>query len=267
MHLMTTGTLIAPEKTSIVIPSEERVCAGCGQPYRPFRLGGWLLQAPVCDCARAQTRQRERQEWQAYRTEQRRLQAGLTARLRQATFSSFAVSPVNQNAFQMCQSYAERWPVPAGTGEGGGLLLWGSPGVGKTHLAAALVNRMLERGARVRFCNVTQWLNRLRDEMRAGDPSEERPEDLGSIDLLVLDDLGAQKRTAWTLERIYQAVNQRYEELQPLVVTTNRNLNQLEQMLSFRIFSRLLEICVPLEVKGEDWRTKIARERQFRVAS
>jgi DNA replication protein DnaC len=195
------------------------------------------------------------------------LQSGLTARLRQATFSSFCVSTANQTAFQMCQAYAERWPAPLGTSEGSGLLLWGIPGVGKTHLVAALANRILERGARVRFCNVTQWLNRLRDEMREEDPVEERMEDLGNADLLVLDDLGAQKSTAWALEKIYQVVNQRYEGLQPLVVTTNKNLNQLERGVGSRIFGRLLEICAPAEVKGEDWRMKIARERQLRATS
>jgi DNA replication protein DnaC len=143
----------------------------------------------------------------------------------------------------------------------------GDLGVGKTHLAATLANRMLERGARVRFCNVIRWLNRLRDEMREEDSTEERMEDLEAADLLVLDDLGAQKNTAWALEQIYQVVNQRCQGLQPLVVTTNRNLNQLERAVGFRIFDRLLEICAPMQVKGEDWRTRIARERQFRGSS
>ena len=68
---------------------------------------------------------------------------------------------------------------------------------------------------------MTQWLNRLRDELRDREPGEERLDDLGAADLLVLDDLGAQKNTAWALEKVYQVVNQRYEGLQPLVVTTN----------------------------------------------
>ena len=108
---------------------------------------------------------------------------------------------------------------------------------------------------------MTQWLNRLRDELRDGEPGEERLDDLGAADLLVLDDLGAQKNTAWALEKVYQVVNQRYEGLQPLVVTTNLDLNQLECGVGSRIFGRLLEVCVPAEGKGEDWRKRIARQR------
>lgn len=111
MNPETVGSLIRPVKTSTVIPSEGRTCGWCGQPYRLLWIGERPLQAPVCDCALEQARQREKREWEEYRQEQRSLQSGLTLRLRQATFSSFGVSAANQTVFQLCQDYAEPWPT------------------------------------------------------------------------------------------------------------------------------------------------------------
>jgi len=254
-------------KTSIATPSKPAICFGCGAPTRALSLGGHHLNCPTCDCVIRRARARERQEWQEQERNQRLAAANISPRLAECTFERFWPEEGNWQAFQQCAEYPKRWPLQMKEAQGSGLLLWGKSGVGKTHLAAALANRMLERGARVRFCNVTEWLNRLRDECHEGEPVKERMEDLGAADLLVLDDLGAEKGTAWALEKVYQVVNRRYEGLQPLVVTTNLDLNQLEFGVGPRIFGRLLEICLPAEVKGEDWRMRIARERQFRGSS
>jgi DNA replication protein DnaC len=80
-------------------------------------------------------------------------------------------------------------------------------------------------------------------------------------DLLILDDLGAEKPTEWALEKIYQLVNLRYESLRPMIATTNLDLNSLERLLGERTFGRLIEMCLPVEVSGEDYRRKIARLR------
>jgi len=80
-------------------------------------------------------------------------------------------------------------------------------------------------------------------------------------DLLILDDLGAEKPTEWALEKIYQLVNLRYESLRPMIATTNLDLNSLERLLGERTFGRLIEMCLPVEVSGEDYRKRIARLR------
>jgi DNA replication protein DnaC len=86
-------------------------------------------------------------------------------------------------------------------------------------------------------------------------------ERVSKADLLVLDDLGAEKPTEWALEKIYQIVNSRYESLGPMIITTNLDLNSLERLLGERTFGRILEMCVPVEVGGEDHRRRIARLR------
>jgi DNA replication protein DnaC len=85
---------------------------------------------------------------------------------------------------------------------------------------------------------------------------------LTTVPLLVLDDLGAENATTWTNEKLYQLINRRYQNLLPLVATTNYDLSRLEQSLGAHTVSRLLEICLPLEVKGPDRRKQAAKERK-----
>ena len=78
---------------------------------------------------------------------------------------------------------------------------------------------------------------------------------LVGIDLLHLDDLGAEKQTDWVLEQLYSLVNERYEQERPIIVTTNLGFEHLEQQIGERTVSRLVEICGdPLPLFGEDRR-------------
>jgi DNA replication protein DnaC len=78
---------------------------------------------------------------------------------------------------------------------------------------------------------------------------------LCSVDLLHIDDLGAEKRTEWVLEQLYAIVNERYENGKALMLTTNLDIGALTQQISERTVSRLVEICGdPLMLFGSDRR-------------
>ncbi|MCR4433943.1 MAG: ATP-binding protein [Caldiserica bacterium] len=134
--------------------------------------------------------------------------------------------------------------------------------VGKSHLAAGIANDILERGDSPVFLNAVEFLNALRNLYREEESEASLFEKALRADLLVLDDLGAEKATEWAREKIYQLVNSRYESLKLLIATTNLDLNSLEGFLGERTFGRLIEMCLPVEVGGEDYRRRIARMRK-----
>ncbi len=121
----------------------------------------------------------------------------------------------------------------------GWLLLQGTYGIGKTHLAAAIGNWRLDQGESVLFITVPDLLDHLRATF--GPSSEvaydERFEQIRASALLILDDLGAESQTAWAQEKLYQLLNYRHTTKLPTVVTTNRDL----ELLDPRIRSRLLD--------------------------
>ena len=249
-------------KISIATPSKPAICSGCGAPYRTLLLGAHHLNCPTCDCVIRRARARERQEWQEQERNQRLAAANISPRLAECTFERFGPEEGNRQAFQQCAEYPQRWPLQLKEAQGSGLLLWGKPGRGKSHLAVAVVLALLDQEVPVHFITVPDFLSELRDGLRQNVAEGETIGRLATVPLLVLDDLGAEKDTAWTNEKLYQLINRRYQNLLPLVATTNSDLSRLEQSLGAHTVSRLLEICLPLEVKGPDRRKQAAKERK-----
>lgn len=139
-----------------------------------------------------------------------------------------------------------------------GILLAGLSDRGKTYQAAILMLRAImyavERGAPI--ASQFQWhssaglLERLRSEQRKTTESRGTVELLTDARMLVLDDLGVEKPSAWVRERVYEIVNRRYESVRPITVTTNLSPEQMSRQLGDRITGRLMEMCEAFEVTG-----------------
>jgi DNA replication protein DnaC len=142
--------------------------------------------------------------------------------------------------------------------EGKGLWLMGDVGTGKTTLAMLVSKAAVEAGRTVAIYSLPRLLARIRRtyDADAGEQSYlQFFERLTSVDLLHLDDLGAEKRSDWVLEQLYALVDERYESERSMVVTTNLDQAQLEEQIGPRTVSRLVEICGdPLPLYGEDLR-------------
>ncbi len=118
----------------------------------------------------------------------------------------------------------------------GWLLLTGTYGCGKTHLAASIANFAVSMGVPTLFLTVPDLLDWLRlsfDNQEA--TYQERFDEIRSIQLLVLDDFGTQNATPWAQEKLFQIFNYRYVNRLPLVVTTNQDLNDIEKRISSRL--------------------------------
>ncbi len=135
-----------------------------------------------------------------------------------------------------------------------GILLHGLPGRGKSHLMAAHGKRWMEAGLAVAFQTMSGLLALLRrgyDE----DLFDERLQFVSSrTDILMLDDVGAEKVSEWGEEKLYMIVDTRLNSKLPLFITTNLTEKQLESRYHPRIASRLREMCTWIGVAGPDWR-------------
>ena len=141
--------------------------------------------------------------------------------------------------------------------QGRGLWLFGDTGTGKTTLAMLISKAALEARKTVAIYSLPKLLARIRrtyDSEPGGASYLSFFEQLTSVDLLHIDDLGAEKRSDWVLEQLYALVNERYEAQRSIVITTNLSHLELEDQIGARTVSRLTQICDEVEVRGDDRR-------------
>jgi len=145
---------------------------------------------------------------------------------------------------------------------GRGLWIQGDVGTGKTTLAMLVSKAALDAGRSVAIYSLPRLLNLLRESMDSDDGMVDFMDRLTAVDLLHLDDLGAENQTEWVLEQLYSIVNARYEAERAIVATTNLMPDELSERLGARTVSRLVEICGDLiPLYGEDKRREFRAER------
>ena len=136
-------------------------------------------------------------------------------------------------------------------------LLTGPVGVGKTHLAVAAALLREERGDAVFFTTVSDLLDRLRSAYAPDSPAlpEDLLEQVKTVDLLVLDDFGAERSTPFAEEKLFQIINYRYEERLPTAITTSLEFREIESSRP-RLASRLedREVVMRIPMSGPDYR-------------
>lgn len=151
-----------------------------------------------------------------------------------------------RRAYETCVEYAQE---PAGW-----LLLTGTYGCGKTHLAAAIANARLDIGQSALFMVVPDLLDHLRAAFSPHSEVsyDELFEQLRTTPLLILDDLGTQSSTPWAQEKLFQLLNHRYNAQLPTVITTNQRLEDLEPRLRSRLLH--IELVSHLAIIAPDFR-------------
>lgn len=197
------------------------------------------------------------------RTRARGLASAIPARYRGVSFerpplSDMARAPETRAAVAAVKEFAE--DIDARLDRGDSLWLSGSTGTGKTTLAMAVSSAAAKAGRSVAIYSLPQLLARIRrtyDAAVGEDSYIAFFERLASVDLLHIDDLGAEKRTDWVLEQLYAIVDERYGAERSMLVTTNLEETDLEEQIGARTVSRLVEMCGelgPLGVEGRDHR-------------
>lgn len=190
-------------------------------------------QAVPCTCKREEVRQKR------LRRLRRTGNLEQLSAMRFETFRTDELGAFEANMFlrfvqDTCREYAER--------PNGWLLMRGTHGCGKTHLAAAIANHRIDRGLPVLFEVVPDLLDRLRASYAPSSPVsyDEHFELVRSIEMLILDDFGTQNTTPWAVEKLYQLLNYRYNARLPTVITTNQSITEMDPRLASRLSDRQL---------------------------
>lgn len=142
--------------------------------------------------------------------------------------------------------------------ENRGLVLTGTVGSGKTGLAVSLARILHMQGHRVRIGTFTEILDEMRPKGGNQEP-DTVPADMYKPKLLVLDDLGTQKVTEFVSERLFAIIDGRHQRKLPTIITTNLDLNQLNEQFGRRVVSRIAELNTFVSLTGEDLRMKKVR--------
>jgi DNA replication protein DnaC len=179
-------------------------------------------------------------------------------------------------AHMMARQFVSGYPV---TTEGRGLLLTGSVGIGKTHLAVGIVQALvIEKGVRVLFCDYRELLKRIQESYNPQVASTELQilAPVFEAEVLILDELGAQKPTDWVWDTVALILNTRYNDKRTTLITTNypnepaalartgdKTIREetLGDRIGERMRSRLFEMCVEVEMRGKDFRQSVKKAR------
>jgi len=192
--------------------------------------------------------------------EARRRAARIPERYRDCNLTNYRPQDPSQ---ERAKAVARRFVTEFGAVEVG-LLITGPVGVGKTHLAVAILLELIDTmGVKAVFCDFTDLLSRIQATFSKG--SDESEDDVLQIyreaDLLVLDELGARRPTDWARDVLYGLLNTRYNRKRLTIITTNfedRPQKPGDETLELRIGtavrSRLFEMCRLVEMGGKDFR-------------
>lgn len=283
-----------------ISPPEPEKCKYCGNELP--HLGAKAVNgerkvilwfdAVTCDCEYS-VRERHllRQEAEEKEQEEKRLRqaeiqqkrrervlqvSGMSPRFYDRRFNTFELEDYNKEAFLAAKFYAEHFSDMLPRSENGrvlpptvsknGLLFTGSQGTGKTHLAAAVANRLLDRGTGVICMTMIDLLDRIKATFYSSEISSRDVLKLyEEIPLLIIDDLGSEQPTEWGASTIFQIINARYEGYMPIIITTNYSGKELIARMTppnsdgrnaEKTVDRLVELCKPIKMYWYSYRRK-----------
>lgn len=267
------------------VPKPEK-CKYCGKTlyYECVVLMGqamiWNLEKPRCDCEKAvafwkgwdakqekikkEKELAEEQELRKQKIESILGKSGIKKRYLSRTIDSFSVTAENKRSFEVATDYIKNFREYFTQGKG--LYLEGPCGTGKTHLAIAIALAIINTGVPV-ICKTS--IDILGDIKRCYERNSEVTEEevleaYKTVDLLIIDDLGKEQVTEWSVPVLYSILNERYEALLPTIITTNYNTTALAEKLSAKgdtetakaIISRFVESSKRVTMSWADYRRK-----------
>jgi DNA replication protein DnaC len=187
------------------------------------------------------------------RKKAQKLAGVIPRRYQGVSFDRPPVTQMNPHVVRAVRRYVDT--LEAQLSSGRGIWFQGDIGTGKTTLAMLISAEALRQGWSVAIYSLPRLLAMLRESFNEGSEASlaELLDRLAAVDLLHIDDVGAEQTSPWVLEQLYTIVNTRYEDARAIVVTTNLDDRQLREQIGDRTVSRLVEMCGdPLPMFGDD---------------
>lgn len=280
-----TDTVEPKDGSSSNFSKQDKYCEFCGAKLEQtsFEFGGVIRYVPSwkhCTCKEALEKvEKEKQEQRAI-IEQEKIIAeekrkrerikrlfgdsGMSRRALCCKFEGYQATFDNQEALQVCNEYVKDFDIIQ-RNHRNGLFIVGDCGVGKSHLAYAVANALIEKNSSVICMTMIDLLLKIRSSFQSKEQTEEQILKIyEDCSLLVIDDLGKEKPSEWALQMIYTIIDRRYNAIKPIIVTTNYGANELIQRFTFNgdsstgaaIVDRLFEICEYVPIKGDSYRKR-----------
>ena len=171
----------------------------------------------------------------------------------------FESAAVTTPQLAKARGYAQNWDEFKKAGIG--LLLFGNVGTGKSYAAGCIANALIDRLESVLFVGMSDVVNRMQGNF--GTDRDSYMTSLMRPELLILDDLGAERNTSFGKERVFDVINRRRLTGKPMTITTNIPIVTMQKAASLderRIYDRILEACVPIRFDGENFRKSTAAD-------
>ena len=219
----------------------------------------------LCKCAaKARAEKESEEKKEQHRKKVTRLQTEAFRDIPAALWRFDAV-PVMTAQLSKAKQYVENWD--SFKRDEIGLLLFGGVGTGKTYAAGCIANALIDKEVSVLMVGVSDVVNRMQGNFGA-----DRDSYMASLmrpELLILDDLGAERNTSFGKERVFDVINRRRLTGKPMIITTNIPIVTMQKAASLderRIYDRILEVCVPIRFDGENFRRGNAKHNLEKVA-
>lgn len=166
---------------------------------------------------------------------------------------------VMTKALSFCRRYADEFSIHSSS-----LMFQGDSGLGKTHLSLAIASMAIEKGYGVIYVSTPAVLSKLENERFAlrGEARTSTEEMLCECDLLILDDLGTEFSTKYSIAEIYNILNTRMMAMLPTIISTNLTLSKMQEQYGSRLVSRVIGGLDRIELIGTDIRQQKRRERK-----
>ena len=259
-------------KYNEVIHKKMRKCEFCGRELKPIGLDYLYanfspdnIEYERCTCKKAQKywKEKDKQDYEIAKRKHFRevinkiyKQNYIGKKFQNLNFENFNSNSENELAIAIAKDYVNKNITSANVN---GLIIMGESGVGKTHLAASIANRLIENDKIVLMGRLTTLLDMIKETFKDNTKSENELIELYSnVDMIIIDDLGTEKISNWALEKLYTIIENRNENRLPIIITTRFDKQGLierfgkcqDEKLVDAIISKLYQMCYGVTLKS-----------------
>lgn len=211
----------------------------------------------LCSCG-VKRREEEKERFQNM-NKQKRLEriidnSLMDEQFKTCTFENWDHKLGNEKMFKIGKGYADNFQKCKNKNTG--LLIYGAPGNGKTFLSACITNELMKKLIPVVCVSVIALLQRIQKTFNKFEKEEAETvlSSLDNADLLILDDLGTENMSEWSVSMIYHIIDSRARLKKPLIITTNIDLEEIKERYDKRTYDRITELCTQIKNEGSSIR-------------